>query len=247
MKPATFNRLHSLRMANDAAGFAMAELKPRFDRLAGRHENGSAPRAVVVHQLFQTPPDLAARLVALLDLVGMARCAVPGGTPAGTPNCARATGADGASAPSLPLRILEPSAGLGRILDAISACQRFSVSAFETVAVEIAPDCAQELFNQDRPNVRIRQRDFLTCTPAELGLFDCIAMNPPFTMRADIRHILHARQFLKPGGRLAALCFDTPSRHAKLKPLCREWISIPAGTFKHEGTNVPTALLLIQN
>jgi hypothetical protein len=74
-----------------------------------------------------------------------------------------------------------------------------------------------------------------------------VAMNPPFTMRADIRHILHARQFLKPGGKLAALCFDTPERHAKLKPLCREWIPIPAGTFKREGTKVPTALLLIEN
>lgn len=236
MNAATFNRLHSLRMANDAAGFDMAEMKPRFDRIAGRHENGTAPRAVVVHQLFQTPPDLAARLVALLgELPPLAR-------------------------------VLEPSAGLGRILDALSrGCTRESAAniptgfktsesrvvtnaaTLEIVAVEIAADCARELYNANRVNVSIRQRDFLTCTPAELGLFDAVAMNPPFTMRADIRHILHARQFLKPGGRLAALCFDTPSRHAKLKPLCREWISIPAGTFKHEGTNVPTALLLIQN
>lgn len=210
MNAATFNRLHALRMANDAAGFDMAEMKPRFDRLAGRHENGTAPRAVVVHQLFQTPPDLAARLVALLGEL-----------------------------PPLS-RVLEPSAGLGRILDALPR-------QCEAVAVEIAADCARELFTQDRPGVSIKQRDFLACTPAEFGLFDAVAMNPPFTMRADIRHILHARQFLKPGGRLAALCFDTPSRHAKLKPLCAEWIAIPAGTFKHEGTNVPTALLLIQN
>lgn len=223
MKPATFNRLHELRMANDQAGFEMAELKPRFDRLAGRHENGSAPRAVVVHQLFQTPPDLASRLVALL-----------GDIPAGA-------------------RILEPSAGLGRLLDALQGGASVRASRLagslappiEIVAVELASDCARELFNQDRPGVTIKQRDFLTCTPADLGRFDFIAMNPPFTMRADIRHILHARQFLKPGGRLAALCFDTPSRHAKLKPLCREWISIPAGTFKQEGTSVPTALILI--
>lgn len=219
MNANTFNRLHSLRMANDQAGFDMAEMRPRFDRIAHRHENGTAPRAVVVPQLFQTPPDLAARLVALL-----------GDIPAGA-------------------TILEPSAGLGRILDALAA--RLKTKKIESsvtlAAVEMAADCAQELFNQDRPNVRIRQRDFLTCTPAELGLFDFIAMNPPFTMRADVRHILHARQFLKPGGRLAALCFDTPERHAKLKPLCSEWQSIPAGTFKHEGTNVPTALLLIEN
>lgn len=81
----------------------------------------------------------------------------------------------------------------------------------------------------------------------ELGLFDYVAMNPPFTMRADIRHILHARQFLKPGGRLAAVCLDTPERAAKLKHLCAEWIAIPAGTFKNEGTRVPTVLLMMQN
>lgn len=217
MKAATFNRLHALRMANDAAGFDMAELAPRFDRLAKRHENGSAPRAVVVHQLFQTPPDLAARLVALL-----------GELPPGA-------------------RILEPSAGLGRILDALKSAIGNRQSAIDTTAVEVAPDCARELFTQDRPGVTIKQRDFLTCTPAELGLFDYVAMNPPFTMRADIRHILHARQFLKPGGRLAALCLDTPERAAKLKHHCAEWIAIPAGTFKQEGTRVPTVLLMMQN
>ena len=29
-------------------------------------------------------------------------------------------------------------------------------------------------------------------------------LNPPFHLRADIRHVLHAMQFLKPGGKLAA-------------------------------------------
>jgi len=235
MNASTFNRLHALRMANDAAGFDMAELAPRFDRLAKRHENGSAPRAVVVHQLFQTPPDLAARLVALLFGDGSWEMGVG------------------------PLRILEPSAGLGRLLDALTSAICHLPSPAEIVAVEVAADCARELFTQDRPGVTILQRDFLTLSPDDPALnqsplasspspgFDFIAMNPPFTMRADIRHILHARQFLKPGGRLAALCLDTPERAAKLKHLCAEWIAIPAGTFKQEGTRVPTVLLLMQN
>lgn len=210
MNAATFNRLQTLRMENEAAQIAQEDMRPRFDRIAGRHDNGTAPRAVSAFQLFQTPPDIAARLVALCGEL-----------------------------PPLS-RVLEPSAGLGRLLDCIPRhC--------ETVAVEIAADCCRELYEANRVNVSIRQRDFLTCTPADLGEFDAIAMNPPFTIRADVRHILHARQFLKPGGKLAALCFDTPERHAKLKPLCRDWISIPAGTFKREGTNVPTALILMQN
>ncbi len=208
MKPGTFNRLHTLRMENDAVRFAQMDAAPRFAALAGRHEAGTAPRAVVVHQLFQTPPAIAARLVALLELKGGER-------------------------------ILEPSAGLGRLLDAIGG-------KFETTAVEIAADCAAELYRQDRPGVRILQRDFLTVTPEETGLFDAVAMNPPFTMRADIRHIEHALKFLRPGGRLAALCLNTERRAAAFKGIAKVWHPLPYGEFKAEGTNVSAVLMLIE-
>lgn len=188
-----FHRLHALRMENDATGYAMEEMRPRFQKLAARHENGTAPRAVSAYQLFQTPPELAARLVALV------------GTPA---------------------RALEPSAGLGRLLDALPPC--------ETVAIEKAPQCAGELFQQDRPGVKILQRDFLTVTPAEIGQFDAVAMNPPFHMRDDIRHILHAVEFLRPGGKLAALCLDTPHREKALRHIAATWERIPAGAFRSE-------------
>jgi SAM-dependent methyltransferase len=216
MNAQTFNRLHGLRLENDAAGFALDELRPRFERLAGRHENGTAPRAVSAFQLFQTPPDLAARLVAALELQ-------PGQT------------------------VLEPSAGLGRILDALP-------KGCNVVAVEMAANIAGELFQQNRPDVKLIQRDFLTCSPDDPAFnsgpgasrFDAVAMNPPFHLRADVRHILHARQFLKPGGRLAALCFDTPHRAKALRHLCATWEHIPAGTFGKEGTSVPTVLLTME-
>lgn len=137
-------------------------------------------------------------------------------------------------------RILEPSAGLGRILDALHP---FNPS--EVVAVEMAAECAGALFQQDRENVTIKQRDFLTCSPDELGTFDSCAMNPPFHMRADIKHILHARQFMRPGSTLAALCLDTHHRHTSLRSLATTWEPIPAGTFKGEGTQVATVLLTI--
>jgi SAM-dependent methyltransferase len=209
MNRATFDRLLALRERNDEAGRRMDAMRPRFDRLANRHENGAAPRAVSAFQLFQTPPALAARLVAALDLQ-------PGA------------------------RVLEPSAGLGRILDELRA-----YSPSEVVAVDVAAECAGELFRQDRPGVTIKQRDFLATPPADLGTFDAVAMNPPFHMRADIRHILHARKFLKPGGRLAALCFDTSQRREQLYRLCDTWEPIPAGTFGKEGTSVPTILLTL--
>ena len=222
MNATTFNRLHGLRQENDAAGFALDEMRPRFDRLANRHENGTAPRAVSAFQLFQTPPDLAARLVSALGTIP-----------------------DGG-------RILEPSAGLGRILDALQCSGGVSPSSgghrppLQITAVEMAANIAGELFRQDRPGVKLVQRDFLACTVAELGQFDDVAMNPPFHLRADVRHILHARQFLKPGGRLAALCFDTPHRAKALRHLCATWEPIPAGTFGKEGTSVPTVLLTME-
>lgn len=205
-----FHRLHSLRMENDQAGYAMKEMRPRFDRMAARHENGTAPRAVSAFNLFQTPPELAERLVALLGL-------------------------------GRNHRVLEPSAGLGRLLDAIA-----KTGAFDITAVEVAPHCAGELFRQERAEVRILQRDFLAVTVAELGAFDAVAMNPPFHMRADIRHILHAREFLKDGGTLAALCLDTHHREKALRHLCSTWEQIPAGAFKSEGTGVPTVLLTMK-
>lgn len=202
----TFNRLQALRMDNDAAGYAMEEFRPRFARLAGRHENGTAPRAVSAFQLFQTPTDLAAQLVGALGLR-------PGA------------------------RVLEPSAGLGRILDALRPYR-----PAEVVAIEVAAALAGELYRQERAAVTIKQRDFLACSPDELGLFDAVAMNPPFHLRADIRHILHARQFLKPGGTLAALCFDTAHRSKALRHLAATWQEIPSGTFGKEGTSVATVL-----
>lgn len=210
MKPATFHRLHTLRMENDAARYAQEEQRPRFERLAHRHENGTAPRAVVVYNLFQTPAPLAARLLELLGLE-------PGA------------------------RVLEPSAGLGRLLDALKPA-----NPGEVVAVDNAPQCAAELYTQERPGVVIKQRDFLTCTPAELGLFDAVAMNPPFHLRADIRHIKHALQFLKPGGRLAALCLDTHHRAEAFEGQAEQWIKIEPGAFKAEGTRIAAVMMLLR-
>ncbi len=209
MDPHPMHRLHTLRMENDAAGYAMAEIRPRFEKLKTRHEDGTAPQAVSAYQLFQTPADLAAELVALLDLQ-------PGA------------------------RVLEPSAGLGRLLDALAPKAPSAV-----VAVEIAPACAGVLFQQDRAGISIRQADFLKLAPAELGLFDAIVMNPPFHARTDIRHILHAMKFLKPGGRLAAICMAGNSRELALRHFAKSWIPLPPGAFRAEGTNTPTVMLRI--
>ena len=203
------DRLRGMQIDTMLAGASMSVDRKRFDRLANRHANGSAPVAVSAFQLFQTPAELASRLVSLLGLTGGER-------------------------------VLEPSAGLGRILDALSP---FHPS--EVVAVETAPQLCAQLYRQERPGVTLRQRDFLTCGPDELGQFDAVAMNPPFHLRSDVSHTLHALRFLKPDGKLAGLCMDTHHREKALRGLCSVWEPIPAGAFQSEGTNVPTVLFLI--
>src|SRR5205814_1895987 len=108
------SRLMHLQLENEDARAAQAAMRPRFDRLAHRYENGTAPRAVSAFQLFQTPAEMAAQLAALLDIQ-------PGA------------------------RVLEPSAGLGRLLDAVNL-----YAPAEVVAVEVAPQIAAELYRQNR-------------------------------------------------------------------------------------------------
>lgn len=136
------------------------------------------------------------------------------------------------------MTVLEPSAGLGRLI--------LSAKAFDcgqVVAVEMDPECAGELFRMELEGVTIKQRDFLSQAPADLGLFDRIMMNPPFHMRADIDHIRHALKFLAPGGRLAAVCMNT--RHRKEAFAGWGWMDLPKKAFRREGTCVPTALVTI--
>jgi hypothetical protein len=64
-------------------------------------------------------------------------------------------------------------------------------------------------------------------------------------MRADLRHIMHAVRFLKPGGKLAALCLNGTQREAQLKPMASQWIHLPVDSFKETGTRVDVVMMLI--
>ena len=206
MKPPDLSRLHAARMRNTKTGYRMDEMRGRFDRLRDRHTNGTAPQAIAAHQLFQTPPALAARMVELADIQ-------PGHA------------------------VLEPSAGLGRILRPVLERNPASVTACEVNA-----DLAGELF-RTFPGVTLWQGDFINRNPAPV--FDRIVMNPPFTMRSDLKHIAHARQFLAPDGVLVGLCLSTHHRETALRDSCDVWEVIPAGTFRAEGTGVETILFRI--
>jgi protein-L-isoaspartate O-methyltransferase len=142
--------------------------------------------------------------------------------------------------------VLEPSAGTGALLGAIGA--RWHGSGGRAVAVEIHAGLCERL-RHDFPLTDVRCADFLQCN-GDLGKFDRIVMNPPFQNGADIKHILHARQFLKAGGRLVALCADGPRQQATLKDIAESsggsYEPLPLGSFESQGTSVNTALVVIE-
>ncbi len=142
--------------------------------------------------------------------------------------------------------ILEPSAGTGNL---VRACMKADGCARVT-AVEIAPALwhqLQERFGRGNYNCTVLNADFLAFKWCDLvgGKVDRVVMNPPFANGADVAHVLHARTFLKPGGRLVAIVANGPRQRAALEPIASEWIDLPAGSFASEGTGVNTAMVVM--
>lgn len=132
--------------------------------------------------------------------------------------------------------ILEPSAGTGNLLHAITCGN--------VTAVELNHGLVARL-RENFPRVTVKQADFLACN-GDLGKFDRIVMNPPFEGGADVKHITHALGMLKPGGILVALCANGPRQNNALRPMAEEWRALPSGSFKNAGTGVNVAMLIIR-
>lgn len=142
-------------------------------------------------------------------------------------------------------RVLEPSAGTGSLLKAIG-------DGPDKVAVEINQNLAAGLSRLGVSDLRIHQGDFLECTPDQLGKFDRIIMNPPFSGQADIEHVQHGLKFLKPGGRLVAIMSAGVSfRQDRKATGFRATVEdhggtvepLPDDSFKEAGTGVRTVLV----
>jgi protein-L-isoaspartate O-methyltransferase len=138
-------------------------------------------------------------------------------------------------------KVLEPSAGTGAILEAVAA----ACVDLDVTAVEISRELAERLGGRWRD---VRNADFLELSAEQLGCFDRIVMNPPFASGQDIQHILRARDLLRPGGRIVAVCAAGPRQHTALLPLVKAsggtWEELPADTFA--GTSVRAILLTIK-
>lgn len=141
------------------------------------------------------------------------------------------------------MSVLEPSAGIGRI-----AAAARQVGSFVT-CWEIDEKRAEKLADIAHS---LNVGDFLAAEP--VSAFDRVVMNPPFAKQGDIKHVLHAFNFLKPSGRLVAIMSNSVMfRDNKLTTDFREFVSshggtmtaLPEGSFKSSGTGVNTCVVTI--
>lgn len=223
---------------------ALEALGGRWDRKRKGHVFDGDPRGAIAaasntgtvahpnpHDFFPTPPDVAGmvadRLGALADT-----------------------------------NLLEPSAGEGALVIAIGKRVRAEMLSrgdhgpalpASSKLVELDERRCAVLRTQGL-GAYLLQRDFLTVTPAEIGRFDRIAMNPPFHRGADTAHVAHALDFLAPGGRLVAIvsgAFNSRTTKANAALLDRlgawgaTFEDLPDGSFKEAGTSVATKLLVV--
>ena len=146
-------------------------------------------------------------------------------------------------------RVLEPSAGGGRIADAILA------AGGNAMCFEIQKSLAEKLYGRGVDVLAVQ--DFLLVKPEEIfgGLFDAVVQNPPFSKSQDIRHVRHAFDFLKPGGRLVSVMGTGFTFRQDRKAVeFREWFDsvggtyelLPEGAFKSSGTMVRSLVVDIE-
>ena len=143
--------------------------------------------------------------------------------------------------------ILEPSAGGGALVDAVLAEGQAEEDHF--TLVEVDPDRVRELRRRYPRATLAGPIDFLKQTPRTLlGMFDRVIMNPPYDRILWRKHLLHAWNFVLPGGRLVAI-LPAGAKHDtvlqdKLADHVVEIQDLPAGSFQQAGTMVNTVLFI---
>lgn len=128
-------------------------------------------------------------------------------------------------------RVLEPSCGCGRFMDALRK------EGAQVFGIEV--DAGRAAICRAKGH-RVMQGNFLDSAP--VADYDLVVMNPPFYGRHYAKHVEHALAFLKPGGTLVAILPATARYDHGFKPEGR-WQDLPVGSFSESGTNINTAVL----
>lgn len=151
------------------------------------------------------------------------------------------------------LRVLEPSAGRGAIIEAIRREPK-------------ADKCLIQCCEIQEENVRVLIQkghtplasDFLNWNwplQDKANLYDRILMNPPFSKYREVHHVMHAYKFLRPGGKLIAVMsagveFRKEVAYSGMTNLIHktkgEIDRLPEGSFSESGTNVNTVMVTLR-
>lgn len=148
------------------------------------------------------------------------------------------------------MRVLEPSAGDGAFVREI--LQRPGV---RVDAVEVHPDRAAILRSIPSNRLEVYQANFLDMPVREA--YDLVIMNPPFSRNHWMQHVMHAWDFLKPGGNLVAILPVTAEMGESQRHLdFRAWADkvrgshwgflfrdLPEGSFRESGTMINTVVM----
>lgn len=177
---------------------------------------------------FMSPPAVVERLLAAADIHSRGGRLGGGWTPP-------------------TFRVLEPSAGIGNVAAAIAG-QGSTVTAVEIQAALI-PQLREAIAGSV-----VRMANFLELSPRDIGRFERVVMNPPFDGGLDVDHVVHALQFVEPGGRLVAVMsagveFREDKKTAAFRALVErhggKFQDLPIGSFAESGTMVNTVICVI--
>lgn len=148
-------------------------------------------------------------------------------------------------------RVLEPSAGTGHLVRPLLGF------GCKVDALEIHPERVAALKLIQHPNLRVQQANFLNTVPNPI--YDWVVMNPPFSGTHWMEHVVHAFEFLKPGGRLMSILPATAedgdsAKHEKFRKWAelnaekwgRLWRDLPQESFAEAGTRINTVILTLQ-
>lgn len=130
-------------------------------------------------------------------------------------------------------KVLEPSCGCGRFLDALRK------AGADAVGVEVDPSRVAEARAKGH---KVMLANFLETVPTPI--YDRVIMNPPFYGQHYAKHVNHAFNFLKPGGTLTAILPITARYDHGL--LDGRWEDLPVGSFRESGTNINTTVLTMR-
>lgn len=144
-------------------------------------------------------------------------------------------------------RVLEPSAGTGNISEELWK------KGYIVDSIEIDADRCNQLKSRFRKftiNGTVRQANFLQMKA--VPIYDYVIMNPPFYGTHWMEHVMHAYDFLKPGGKLiSVLPISAELGQTKKHKTFRKWASqgwrkepnftdLPQESFAASGTRINT-------